>query len=115
FDSEKNRLNLFQEDSYSYWASSANYVSEVIYAKSTEGVEVPMLISYDKSVVKDTITACLFETYGAYGVLDYSLFEPEDIVLLKEGFILVRVGVRGTGILGKSWYEEGKKSNKKNS
>ncbi|KAF9926693.1 hypothetical protein FBU30_003769 [Linnemannia zychae] len=53
--------------------------------------------------------------YGAYGTMTSPSFDPEFILpLLRRGLIYVQVHPRGDGVLGPSWYADGKLENKRN-
>ena len=53
--------------------------------------------------------------YGAYGATIPAYFDADIISLLDRGFVFGIAHIRGGGYLGKSWFDQGKLLNKKNS
>jgi oligopeptidase B len=91
-----------------------NYQSERVFAKSTDGVEVPISLVYRKGFKKDGSAPLLLDGYGAYGLCEDADFDSDIISLLDRGFVYAIAHIRGGGELGRTWYEDGKLLNKKN-
>jgi len=94
--------------------NSDKYVTERIYAKSRDGVEVPVSIVYKKGLIKDGNNPLLLYGYGSYGITVESTFRSARLSLLDRGFIFAIAHIRGGEELGRKWYEDGKLLNKKN-
>jgi oligopeptidase B len=92
----------------------SDYASERIFAKAEDGVEVPISLVYKKGFKKDGTAPVLLYGYGAYGVCTDAAFNSNTISLLDRGFVFAIAHIRGGGELGRSWYEDGKLLNKKN-
>jgi oligopeptidase B len=90
------------------------YGSERIFAKSEDGVEIPISLVYKKSFKKDGTAPLLLYGYGAYGICTDADFNPNTISLLDRGFVFAIAHIRGGGELGRTWYEDGKLLKKKN-
>lgn len=91
-----------------------NYVEERIWAKTQDGVKVPISLVYKKGLVKDGNNPLLLYGYGAYGATMEAYFSSIRLSLLDRGFIYAIAHVRGGEDLGREWYEDGKLFNKKN-
>lgn len=115
FNESIGNIELKSRMELQYPMSESDFVTEIMYAPISDGIKIPILISYKKDAIKDSITAVLFNVYGAYGALNYSQFDITSITYMQNGFILAQPAVRGYGTLGISWYNEGKQLNKKNS
>lgn len=91
-----------------------DYVTERVYAKSRDGVDVPVSIIYKKGFKKDGSQPLLLYGYGSYGYSIESSFRSSRLSLLDRGFAFAVAHIRGGQELGRSWYEDGKMLNKKN-
>jgi oligopeptidase B len=91
-----------------------NYVSERIYIKARDGVQVPVSIVYHKDTKKDGSSPCMLYGYGSYGASMDPYFSHVRLSLLDRGFIYAIAHIRGGEELGRSWYEDGKLLKKKN-
>lgn len=91
-----------------------NYQMERIFAKANDGVEVPVSLVYKKGLKKDGTAPLLLYGYGAYGVCTDADFDSNTISLLDRGFVYAIAHIRGGGELGRTWYEDGRLLNKKN-
>ena len=86
------------------------YTTEYIYADN-----VPITLVYKTELFKKDGNNMMYLTgYGAYGDTTEPSFNYEIIPLLDRGFVYAIAQVRGGGYLGRSWYEDGKLLNKKN-
>ncbi|KAG0279477.1 hypothetical protein BGZ95_001123 [Linnemannia exigua] len=53
--------------------------------------------------------------YGAYGTMTSALFDPaKTLPLLRRGLVYIQIHPRGDGVMGPSWYTDGKLENKRN-
>lgn len=93
------------------------YRSERLYAKSADGVEVPISIVYRI----DPNTEDLGESrplylygYGSYGAPMDAAFSTTRLSLVDRGFVFAIAHIRGGSELGRNWYEDGKFLRKKN-
>lgn len=93
---------------------SANYVSERIFARSHDGVSVPISLVYRKDLAPRTPHPLYLYGYGSYGIITEPAFSPERVSLLDRGFVFAMAHVRGSGDMGRFWYEDGKLLNKQN-
>lgn len=94
---------------------SENYRSERILIPARDGQKVPVSLVYRKDKFKKDGTNPIYQYgYGSYGITLDPYFSPSRISLLDRGFVFVLTHVRGSQILGRSWYEDGKMFNKMN-
>jgi oligopeptidase B len=93
---------------------SANYTSERIFATAPDGVKVPISLVYRKGLVRDSSNPLYLYGYGSYGIITEPAFSSERISLLDRGWIYAIAHIRGSGDMGRRWYEEGKLLRKKN-
>jgi len=93
-----------------------DYESERLMVTARDGTKVPVSIVYKKDSFKKDGTNPLFQYgYGAYGYTIDPSFSSTSLSLLDRGFVYVIAHVRGSEMLGRQWYEQGKKEHKQNS
>jgi oligopeptidase B len=90
------------------------YVSERLYARAPDGVEVPISLVYRKGLIRDGSAPALLYGYGAYGLSSDPGFDSNRLSLLDRGFVYAIAHIRGGGDLGKPWHEAGRLLNKRN-
>jgi len=94
---------------------SKNYASERIFIKARDGKKVPVSIVYRKDKFKKDGTNPLYQyAYGSYGSTIDPYFSFSRLSLLDRGFVYALAHIRGSEMLGRPWYEDGKKLTKKN-
>jgi oligopeptidase B len=91
-----------------------NYITERVYAKARDGERIPVSLVYRKGTKKDGRNPLLLNGYGSYGNSYDPYFSPFQVSLLDRGFVIAIAHIRGGQELGRSWYENGKLLNKKN-
>ena len=92
----------------------ALYHSERLFAGSKDGKKIPISLVYHKDTVLDGTAPCLLYGYGSYGSSMEPYFSSARLSLLDRGFVYAIAHVRGGEELGRTWYEEGKLLQKKN-
>ena len=94
---------------------SNNYASERIFVKARDGKKVPVSIVYRKDKFKKDGTNPLYQyAYGSYGHTIDPSFSVSRLSLLDRGFVYAIAHIRGSEMLGRPWYEDGKKLTKMN-
>lgn len=91
-----------------------DYTTERKYAIARDGVKIPISIVYKKGFEFDGKSPLLLYGYGSYGYSIESVFRSSRLSLLDRGFAYVIAHIRGGEELGRTWYEDGKMLNKKN-
>lgn len=106
---------ILKEDRVSDGYRKEDYATERIFAAAADGTQIPISIAYKKTLQRDNSNPALLHGYGAYGANLDVAFSPSRISLLERGFVFAIAHVRGGSDLGRTWYEQGKVLNKKNS
>jgi len=90
------------------------YTSERIFATADDGKKIPISLVYKKDAWNGEATYCHLYGYGSYGHTIEPDFSTTRLSLLDRGMVYAIAHVRGEEIYGRSWYEDGKFLNKKN-
>ncbi len=92
-----------------------NYASERIFVDARDGAKIPVSLVYRKDKFKKDGSNPLYQYgYGSYGVTIDPRFSSNRLSLLDRGFVYAIAHIRGSEMLGRPWYEDGKKLTKKN-
>lgn len=91
-----------------------NYKSERVWVTARDGKKVAISLVYHKDTKLNENTPLLQYAYGSYGYTIPDSFSTTRLSLLDRGFVYALAHIRGSEYLGRSWYEEGKMLNKKN-
>jgi oligopeptidase B len=96
--------------------SPDDYKSERIMITARDGKKVPVSLVYrtDKFKANNT-NPTLNYAYGSYGSTIDPSFSSSRLSLLDRGFVFAISHIRGSRMLGRQWYEDGKKLTKMNS
>ena len=91
------------------------YKSERIMVDARDGQKIPVSIVYRKDrFKKDGTNALLNYAYGSYGSTVDPYFSISRLSLLDRGMVYAISHIRGSKMLGRAWYEDGKKLTKMN-
>jgi oligopeptidase B len=91
-----------------------NYVTERLWVTAKDGAKVPVSLVYRRGLKKDGTAPLLQNGYGSYGFSMDPAFRSTVLSLLDRGFVYAIAHIRGGEEMGRVWYENGKKLNKKN-
>ncbi|MBJ2146591.1 S9 family peptidase [Vibrio sp. IB15] len=92
-----------------------NYQSERIMITARDGKQVPVSLVYRKDLFKKDGTNPIYQyAYGSYGHTIEPTFSSARLSLLDRGFVYAIAHIRGSEMLGRPWYEDGKKLTKQN-
>ncbi|MBN09661.1 MAG: oligopeptidase B [Flavobacteriaceae bacterium] len=91
---------------------SSDYIEKRIWTATNDSI--PISLVYHKNTKLNSNTPLLLYAYGSYGSTIDPYFSNTRLSLLKRGFVYAIAHVRGGEYLGRSWYEDGKLLNKKN-
>ena len=95
--------------------NSNNYASERIMVTARDGKKVPVSLVYHKDKFKKDGTNPLYQYgYGSYGATFDPTFSTSRLSLLDRGFVFAIAHIRGSEMLGRPWYDDGKKFTKQN-
>ncbi|AUI88631.1 oligopeptidase B [Vibrio azureus] len=94
---------------------ASNYHSERIMLPARDGKLIPVSLVYRKDLFNKNGTNPIYQYgYGSYGSTIDPSFRSSRLSLLDRGFVFVIAHIRGSEMLGRPWYEDGKKLTKKN-
>ena len=80
-----------------------------------DGKQVPVSLVYRKDLFKKDGTNPIYQYgYGSYGSTIEPTFSSTRLSLLNRGFVFAIAHIRGSEMLGRPWYEDGKKLTKQN-
>jgi oligopeptidase B len=91
----------------------SQYVSERMYATTSDGVAIPISIVYRRGTPRDGRAPLLLCGYGSYGISVPVSFRSNRLSLLDRGVIYGVAHIRGGGELGKPWHDAGRMSHKR--
>lgn len=90
------------------------YVTRRLMAPAPDGELVPVSLLYRRDIALDGTAPCLLYGYGSYGITIPASFNTNCLSLVDRGFVYAIAHVRGGKDKGFAWYEEGKRSKKRN-
>src|SRR5258708_27989294 len=114
YDMETRDRTVVKEQPVRGGYNRSDYVSERLWATSTDGVRVPVSVVYRRGLEKDGSHPALLYGYGAYELSNDPMFDPARLSLLDRGFSFAIAHVRGGGDMGRGGYEEWKFLHKRN-
>ncbi|MFQ6022830.1 MAG: S9 family peptidase [Acidiferrobacterales bacterium] len=91
-----------------------NYQSKRVYAKSHDGVDVPVSLLLRTDTALDGTAPLVLYGYGSYGHSMSASFSSLRLSYVDRGFIYAIAHIRGGMEMGYEWYEAGKLLKKKN-
>lgn len=109
--STKKRTVLKEEEVKGY--KKDNYETKRIWAKSRDGVQIPLTIVYNRETYKKGNPALIY-AYGCYGIKVPPRFSSNLLSLMDRGFIYAIAHIRGGDDLGEKWHSDGKLLKRKN-
>ena len=87
---------------------TANYLSERLHSKASDGTLIPISLVRRKDTMRDGNAPLLLYGYGSYGLSMPVGFSSNRLSLLDRGMIYAIAHIRGGGELGKPWHDAGK-------
>ena len=85
-----------------------------LWASAEDGVKVPLTLVYLEGGLGQGPAPMILHGYGSYGANSDPYFSPYRLPLLEKGIVFVTAQVRGGSEMGRTWYENGKMQNKRN-
>lgn len=90
------------------------YTTERTWARASDGAMVPISLVYRKPLARDGQRPMLLYAYGSYGSSTDPTFSVANLSLLDRGVVYAIAHIRGGQEMGRSWYDQGKMMNKRN-
>ena len=116
FDLNTGEKRLLKQQKVLGKFNANHYASERLMVTSRDGVNIPVSLVYHKDQFKKDGTNPIYQYgYGAYGITIDPSFSSHMLSLLDRGFVYAIAHVRGSEMLGRAWYEQGKMQHKQNS
>lgn len=91
-----------------------DYTTQREWARAGDGALIPVSVVYRSDTPIDGTAPLVVYAYGAYEISMPTRFSIPRLSLLDRGVVYAIAHVRGGGEMGKSWYEQGKLVDKKN-
>ncbi len=92
----------------------AAYETRRLFAKASDGQEVPVTLLYRKGIALDGSNPTLLYGYGAYGMSMPASFSVSVLSLVDRGFVYAIAHIRGGMEKGYRWYKNGRREHKTN-
>lgn len=104
-----------QEATVSGIYDTSCYRQEQLWAEAEDGVKIPLMVVYKEGARNSGPAPLILTGYGSYGYSSDPSFNAYRLPLLDSGIVFVTAQVRGGSEMGRTWYEDGKMQNKRNS
>ncbi len=114
FNFETRERRLVHEESVLGGFDRLNYESKRLWVRARDGARIPVSMVYRRGIKQDRCNPLLQYGYGAYGITVEPDFDPDLLSLLDRGFIYAVAHVRGSSMLGRDWYYDGRQLRKMN-
>jgi len=114
FNMGTEKSNLLKQQEVLGGYDATKYKTERMFAKTNDGVLVPVSLVYKSTTTLGAQTPLLLYGYGSYGANMDPYFSSVRLSLLDRGFVFAIAHIRGGQEMGRQWYEDGKLLNKKN-
>ena len=115
FDVSSGSSHLLKQDKVLGNFSSKDYQSHRLFIKARDGANIPVSLVYRKDMFNKDGSNPLYQYgYGSYGYTMEPSFRSNWLSLLDRGFVVAIAHIRGSEMLGRLWYEDGKMFNKIN-
>jgi len=113
YDFKTEQSQLLKQDKVIGEFNPKDYFSERIMIEARDGQKVPVSLVYRKDQFKSFgNNPLLHYAYGSYGLTTDPSFSIARLSLLDRGFVYAISHIRGSKMLGRQWYEDGKKLTK---
>jgi oligopeptidase B len=114
YDFATRKATLKKETEVPSGFDASKYRMERTWARARDGKMVPVSLVYKTPLVRDGSRPLLLYSYGSYGSSSSPAFNPILPSYLDRGIIYAIAHIRGGQEMGRSWYDDGKLLNKKN-
>jgi oligopeptidase B len=114
YDMASRRRELRKQNEVLGGYDPSQYATERTWARAADGTMVPVSLVYKKPFVRDGSRPLLLYAYGSYGSSTDPTFSSANLSLLNRGVVYAVAHIRGGQEMGRSWYDQGKMLNKRN-
>lgn len=112
YDSKLGKSKLYQQPDVDFDGEA--YDSIQVFYTSSDGTQVPMIITHKKGLILDGSHPTILYGYGGFNVSLQPRFSSVTATWLEQGGIYAVANLRGGGEYGKKWHSAGIKQNKQN-
>ncbi|MBW4616292.1 MAG: prolyl oligopeptidase family serine peptidase [Desmonostoc vinosum HA7617-LM4] len=106
------KSELFREPKVDF--NSGDYETKQVFYQSKDGTQVPMFITYKKSIKLDGNNPTLLSGYGGFNISMTPVFSVSRLVWMEMGGVYAMPNIRGGGEYGEEWHQAGMKEKKQN-
>ena len=114
FDLDTGESKALQQHAVAGGFNAQDYCCEHIEVDARDGQQMPVTLVFRKDKFNPSENPILIDGYGAYGFNVDADFSYSRLSLLDRGVVYAFCHVRGSSMLGRHWYEQGKMLNKHN-
>lgn len=114
YDLDTRKLDLLKVQEIPSGFDHSLYTADRLWVPARDGTKIPVTIFYRKDVKLDGTAPMVVYGYGSYGATMDPYFSSIRYSLIDRGFVYAVAHIRGGGLLGEDWYQNGKKLYKKN-
>jgi oligopeptidase B len=114
YDVARDEWNVAKRQAIPIGYDASSYISRRLTATAPDGAQVPIALVHRRELALNGTHPMLLEGYGAYGRSVEPGFNERLLSLLDRGFVYGVAHVRGTAMLGRRWYDQGRRQNKMN-
>jgi prolyl oligopeptidase len=114
------KINLTDMSQELFWKEdlkghdSTLFTSDFKFFPSKDGTQIPIHLSYKKSLKIDSNTPILLYGYGGFNISRLPGFSKSYLTWMNQGGIVAVVNLRGGGEYGDNWHDAGRLFNKQN-
>jgi len=90
------------------------FISKIVSFKSTDGLSIPMYLTYKRGLAIDGKNPVYLSAYGGFGVVWPPHFQEDMLLWMENGGIVAWPLIRGGGELGTTWHNGARYSEKIN-
>lgn len=92
----------------------ADFVTNQIWAESSDGTHIPMFVTHRADLVRDGSTPTILFGYGGFDISMVPMYAPDRLGFIEAGGIFAVANLRGGGEFGHEWHEAGMFDKKQN-
>lgn len=90
------------------------YVSGIAFATGKDGTRIPISLTYKKGLKRNGKNYMMMQVYGAIAFTNYPYFQGDYMAWLDMGGIHAVAHIRGGGVYGSQWHQDGIARKKQN-
>ena len=112
FDTVSMHATLYRRPHVAF--DSSKYVTEQIFATSTDGTKIPIFLTHRRGMALDGSNPTLLYGYGGFDISESPYFSTDRALWLEMGGVYADAVLRGGGEFGEAWHDAGRLAKKQN-